>query len=148
MAIPTNLLTRREQQDKLTGSSRQIKQFAINLRDRSAAGSINTEEIRAFAGQLRDARNSLLSLPQTAEFAAYVQESYESDGWVGDIVVDYQATLAEIDLTIAWIRTVAVPVMWGGYDIDAAANEIIPTFPPESTGGLRDRLNALIATID
>ena len=149
MPVPASLLNREWQRDQLLRAAGRIKTASQQLSDRSAAGPITTNEILAYMAELRDARSVLDSLPNGQRFADYVQDSLADAGelYAGDIRVDVAAMSTALNAVGGWIISRSGQ-LWAGHSLDAQGQEVVTTFGPAQTAGLRVELAALIATIN
>jgi hypothetical protein len=126
-----------------------IKSRAISLRDVSAAGNISALSIIELQAGLKSRMDRLNLLKSAAGLLQYTKDQLNDQ--TVDIVVEVDATVAEMQLTLNQIQT-DLPTSAAGFveaqKIETNDTVTNKTFTPAQSSILRDRLNALTATID
>jgi hypothetical protein len=147
MAVPSALVARENQLDRLTRTAARLKATCTEFNARAAAGPVTSDSLRELLGVLRDAAQFLLSLPGTPGFRNYVQATLADQGYEGDIVADVLAMRSAVLAAGGRIAAVG-PNLYAGYTIDQTNwAETVPTFGPAQTAALRADLAAVAAAI-
>ena len=101
MAYPTGTLGK--VLDKIDERIAYLKQFCIRIRDRAASGPIQATTIVDTFINLQSERTALVGASAVPGLVAYAK-AQKGDETL-DIVVEFNAVIAAIDATIAWINT-------------------------------------------
>lgn len=133
---------------QIKGRALDIRLQSVALRASSAAGAVSAERIVGYSAFLNRARTELAALASTPGIAAYAQEQENNPGL--DIVAEYNAMLAQINATTAWISA-NFPEDVGGYKLAFQINVngalVWRDFDTASLASFRTVLDSLIATI-
>lgn len=124
-----------------------VKQRAQALRTASLA-TTSAQAIVTFVQEMVGMRASLNTLTATQGLVDYARTAEANAGL--DIVAEYNAVIAQLNATTAWIAA-NFPEDGGGYKLaftlSPAGDVVWRTFDTASLAGLRTVLDALIATI-
>lgn len=148
MAFPATSQALSRAYAQIKGRALDVRSQSAALRASAAAGPITGERVIGYSAFLNRARSELQSLSSTPGLAAYAREEENNPGL--DIVAEYNAMVAQIDATIAWI-VANLPQDVSGYklvlQLDAQGLLVWRQFDTAATAGFRTALDALIATI-
>lgn len=133
--------------DQVMTVAGQIKVSAQRTKDSSAAGPISATAVIQFSESLANLRVSLVAVAATPGLATYVQEQFPGL----DLVASYNAMVAQIDATIAWMQA-QFPKAASGELLErkwtAEGRTVSNTFDTATLAPFRAQLDLLIATIN
>jgi hypothetical protein len=152
MAFPSNTGTVQQSLSEAWNRARQtatsIKSRSQGLRTKSEV-SLSSGDILLYSASMANAKVTLQALAAVEGLAAYAQEQVDDN--TINIVVEFNAMMAQIDATIAWVIT-NFPKDGSGFllaqSLTAAGRTQDRSFNPAQTASLRTALDALIATIN
>lgn len=148
MAFPASSLALSSAYGSIKSKALSIKTQATSLRDASAEGPISADRIIRFATDMDRVRNELAIAAATPGLAAHAQ-AQEGNPTL-DIVAEYNAMIAQLNATTAWISN-NLPKDANGYNlvlqIGTSGALLWRTFDSTATAGLRSALDQLIASI-
>lgn len=148
MAFPASTQALVTAYGQIKGRALDVRNQSVSLRTSSAAGPVSAERIVGYSAFLNRARTELAALASTPGLAAYAQEQENNPGL--DIVAEYNAMLAQINATTAWLSA-NFPEDAGGYKLAFQINVngalLWRDFDTASLASFRTVLDSLIATI-
>lgn len=128
--------------------ARDIKTRSQSLRNLSAAGPVNSEQILDWFKNVVGNRAAIAAQAGTPGLAVYAQN--ESNNVNYDVTAEYNAMLTQIDACLSWVAT-NFPKDGSGWLLSHSivSNVVTPrTFSTASLAGFRTVLDSLIATIN
>lgn len=148
MAFPASSQALSRAYSTIKSRALDVRNQSISVRDVSAAGPLSAERIINYAAALDRARTDLTALASVPGLAAYAQNEENNPSL--DIVAEFNAMVAQINATTAWIAT-NFPEDANGYKLafqmGSQGTVVWRTFDSASLAGFRTILDALIGTI-
>lgn len=126
-----------------------VHQITLNLRNEAESFSVGANKIDQYVGQLKNIKADLELLKTTTGLGQFAKDQEADQSY--DVVAEYNAMAAQLDLTIQWAID-NLPKDGSGYELtytrDSAGNKIPRQFSPAQTATFRTQLDALLATIN
>jgi hypothetical protein len=131
------------------GAARRLKGNLVRARAQLAQQDVPRSFVRNLLDSIRRERDTLIAVETTPGLAEYAKEQFADANL--DVVAEWQAMRAAIDDCGAWIVANYPRSANGALEeltFDAQGREVVLQFTVAQTSGLRDRLDAVIATIN
>lgn len=148
MAFPASTQTQADALEKVRSAAIQLKKNAQQVRDKTAAGSVEASIIISLLNAVRETIIVFDDVAAIPGIDAYVQAQYDDNAL--DVSAEFSAMRAEAVNVKDWI-VANIPIDTDGYvllqSFDADGKLVWREFTSAQTSDLRTQLDNLIATI-